>query len=104
MVNDLSRGAKPYKSFPAAFAGWDNTPRQPLLADSFDGARPEVFQFYLEQKFEQAKAMLHGEERLVFINAWNEWAEGAHLEPDRSWGHRWLEAVRNALSTASQAH
>lgn len=104
VVNDLSRGAKPYKSFPAAFAGWDNTPRQPLLADSFDGARPEVFQFYLEQKLEQAKAMLHGEERLVFINAWNEWAEGAHLEPDRSWGHRWLEAVRNALSTASQAH
>ena len=104
IINDVAGGAKPYKSFPAAFAGWDNTPRQPLLAHSFDGARPEVFQFYLESKFEQAKSMLHGEERLVFINAWNEWAEGAHLEPDRSWGHRWLEAVRNALSTASQVH
>ena len=64
----------------------------------FDGASPEAFRVYVEEKIEEVRRFLMGEQRLLFINAWNEWAEGAHLEPDTGFGHRWLEAMRDALA------
>ncbi len=93
------RESVPYARYPAVFPSWDNTPRQPMQGTSFDGATPEAFRVYVEEKIEEARHFLMGEERLLFVNAWNEWAEGAHLEPDTGFGHRWLEAMRDALAT-----
>ena len=97
------RDSVPYTRYPAVFPSWDNTPRQPMQGTSFDGATPEAFRVYVEAKIDEARRFLMGEERLLFVNAWNEWAEGAHLEPDTGFGHRWLEAMRDALTVARWA-
>ena len=94
----LLRDGVPWPRYPAVFPGWDNTPRQSLRGTSFDGATPEAFRFAVEQAVEGSRGMLLGEHRLLFVNAWNEWAEGAHLEPDTGHGHRWLEALRDGLA------
>ena len=97
VVNAVCRKSFPWPRYLSAFPSWDNTARQPLAGTSFDNCSPEVFQRYMEEQIRRTKDLFTGDNRIVFVNAWNEWAEGAHLEPDRRYGHRWLEAVRNAL-------
>ena len=101
VLENLKRPGAGYKRYPAVFPSWDNTPRQPNRGDSFVGASPEVFQVFVEEKLEEMRRMFVGDERMLFVNAWNEWAEGTHLEPDRKFGHRWLEAIRGALLAKS---
>jgi GT2 family glycosyltransferase len=83
--------------FPGVVPSWDNTPRQPLAHTTLEGARPERFQAYVEAKLDEANQFLSGDERLLFVNAWNEWAEGAHLEPDQMFEHDWLRAISDVL-------
>jgi lipopolysaccharide biosynthesis protein len=80
--------------------GWDNTPRQPDKGLMFINASPEVYEVWLREVVAQTVRGRPPDERLVFINAWNEWAEGAYLEPDRRYGHQYLEATRRALVAA----
>jgi GT2 family glycosyltransferase len=103
LLEDIRRALPGYKRYPAVFPSWDNTPRQPQRGDSFIRATPEAFQVYVEEKLEYLRNFLVGEERLLFVNAWNEWAEGTHFEPDQKYGHRWLEAIRNARMVKSLA-
>jgi hypothetical protein len=100
---DLRRPPVAYKRYPTVFPSWDNTPRHSLRGDSFIRATPEVFQAYVEEKLDYSRNFFARDERLLFVNAWNEWAEGAHLEPDKKFGHRWLEAIHNALMASSLA-
>ncbi len=93
-----SRPSVPYPRYPAVFPSWDNTPRQPLHGTSFDRISPEAFRAFTEEKIEEIRRFHMHDERLLFVNAWNEWAEGAHLEPDTGYGHRWLESLRDALA------
>jgi GT2 family glycosyltransferase/SAM-dependent methyltransferase len=85
-----------YTRFRGVMPGWDNTARRQNASYCFEHASPGAFQAWLETVIAQTRAQHHGDERIVFVNAWNEWAEGAHLEPDRRHGHAFLEAVRNA--------
>jgi lipopolysaccharide biosynthesis protein len=98
VVNYMTSLPKPYyKFFRGAFPSWDNTPRRQKGAKIFVNASPEYFKLFLNRVINLTLKEQEGEERLVFLNAWNEWAEGAHLEPDQEFGRKWLEAVREAL-------
>lgn len=80
--------------YPTVVPSWDNTPRRPQgPATMLLGRDPEWFQAWLESAIRRSAATPH---RLVFLNAWNEWAEGAYLEPDEVYGRAFLDAVVSA--------
>lgn len=82
--------------FPSVLVGWDNTARRGGKGVVVTDASPALFR-------EQVTVALHRvarkreQEQLLFVNAWNEWAEGNHLEPDQRHGRAYLEALREAL-------
>ncbi|GIK26591.1 MAG: hypothetical protein BroJett006_28370 [Betaproteobacteria bacterium] len=86
-----------YKLFRGACPSWDNTARKKSKGGIFHHNCPKLFTQWLINAFtDTLKRIDNPDERIVFINAWNEWAEGAHLEPDQRYGYAWLQAVRNA--------
>jgi hypothetical protein len=104
MATMLARPKPDYKMFRGAFPSWDNSARRRNEPIMFADSSPEKFAFWLSQIAHYTLENFQGDERLVFINAWNEWGEGCHLEPDERHGMRHLEAVRNALRLASDAY
>jgi lipopolysaccharide biosynthesis protein len=90
-----------YTVHPTVMPGWDNTPRQPDRGLIFVNSSPEAYEVWLREVVAQTVRARPPHERLVFINAWNEWAEGAYLEPDRRYGHQYLKATHRALTAAS---
>ncbi|MGH9189335.1 MAG: glycoside hydrolase family 99-like domain-containing protein, partial [Acidimicrobiales bacterium] len=83
-------------SYRSIFVGWDNSPRRGDDGIVFTDATPERFESGLRELVE-AVSDRPFDDRLVFVNAWNEWAEGNHLEPDRRHGLAFLEAVSRAV-------
>ena len=78
---------------------WDNTPRT-KFGSMLLNASPEKFAAYLTRLCRKIKA--EGGMPLLFLNAWNEWGEGAYLEPDEKHGDKYLKAVRQALAEAEK--
>jgi lipopolysaccharide biosynthesis protein len=96
-VKELMAGRKfEYPYFPCVFVGWDNTARRGRKGVIIVNQNKEDFKASL-QRAKQMAEQKPEEEQLVFINAWNEWAEGNHLEPCRKYGHAFLEAVKETF-------
>ena len=93
----LHRPAPPYKRFRGLFPGWDNSARRQKGPRTFLNTAPEKYAFWLSRLIRQTLQDFQGDERLVFVNAWNEWGEGCHLEPDARHGLAYLEATRDTL-------
>lgn len=81
------------KKFLGAFVDWDNTARRGNRAMIFKGTTYKKFENYFKLQFEKAKK---NNTEFIFINAWNEWAEGTYLEPDKKNEYKYLEAIKNA--------
>lgn len=85
------------RHFPGVMTAWDNTPRRQESAHLWVGANPYLYRRWLLAAAEAvSERTVH--ERIVFINAWNEWAEGAVLEPSNEFGHAYLQATRDVAS------
>lgn len=83
---------------PCVMPSWDNSARRRAGATVIQNDDPELYRRWLEHACRRV-AGKPADEQIVFINAWNEWAEGCHLEPDRRFGRRFLEATRDALAS-----
>jgi len=82
--------------WPGAFVDWDNTARYGRRSMVFKGASPEKFEYWFARLL---SAMRDNENcrPYVFINAWNEWAEGTYLEPDDRNKLGYLQAINNTI-------
>jgi len=96
----MTREEAGFKRFRSVLVGWDNTPRRQNNSLVLENASPGAFQAWLEWTIKRTKEQNYGDERIIFINAWNEWCEGNYLEPDKLNGHAYLQAVRNALESS----
>lgn len=100
--DDMWRGRvgqppRPYPFFRAVCPGWDNEARRPGQGSTYAFSTPASYGRWLNDACRDALREPDPDRRLVFVNAWNEWAEGAHLEPDRRFGYAYLAATRAAL-------
>ncbi|NCD00126.1 MAG: hypothetical protein EOL95_10555 [Bacteroidia bacterium] len=94
---DLNLHNQEYKCFPGVSPGWDNSSRRPVgKATIFEGSTPDKFKYWLSKKLQNFEPYSH-EENFIMINAWNEWAEGNHLEPCKKWGLQFLEALNDEI-------
>jgi lipopolysaccharide biosynthesis protein len=95
----LSRPKPAFPRYPCVTPGWDNSSRRAprgLQSTLWLNSTPEIYERWLRETL-QRFTPFGPEEDFVFVNAWNEWAEGNHLEPDQKYGRGYLEATRRAL-------
>ncbi|MCC6737252.1 MAG: glycoside hydrolase family 99-like domain-containing protein [Bauldia sp.] len=92
--------AVPVPDFPlikTVFPSWDNDARRQGTGVIATGSTPAKYRQWLDGAIRHARRHPIGGEPLVFINAWNEWAEGAYLEPDIHFGSAYLNATARAV-------
>ncbi|HTQ99715.1 MAG TPA: glycoside hydrolase family 99-like domain-containing protein [Candidatus Acidoferrum sp.] len=97
IANYLARTDIGRQHIRTAMPSWDNTARRQHTAHIYLNTSPRAYSRWLDALVKETKALKQGDERIVFVNAWNEWAEGNHLEPDLKYGLEYLEATRAAL-------
>ena len=102
---ELTRTEPSEKLFRSTMLSWDNTARRGTGSRIFSNFSIETYQKWMthicrnvlkDDKYSE-------DEKIVFVNAWNEWAEGAHLEPDQQLGFSYLQATYDSLLAAEES-
>jgi len=95
LLNHTKRCNRP-NVFPGAFVGYDDTPRRGgKKSKVLVGATPDKFKMYFKKYMSLVAAQ---KKEYVFFTAWNEWGEGAFLEPDQVNGYEYLDAIKEVMS------
>ena len=82
--------------FPTLLPNWDRSPREGTMASLCYDCTPEVFEKDIKYALDLVKAKTE-EHKIIFLQAWNEWAEGNHVEPDLKFGRGYLDALKRLL-------
>jgi lipopolysaccharide biosynthesis protein len=93
MAERLLRSS-PENIHPAVMPGWDNVARRPFAGNAFANVSAPLFEEWTRRAAARAQ---HTPDKLLFVNAWNEWAEGTYLEPDQRHGWAALAAFARGL-------
>jgi hypothetical protein len=93
----MARPEPGYTRFRSICPSWDNSARRKKNATIYIRSTPRKFGEWARFTKNYTEKNFTGEEQLFFINAWNEWAEGCHLEPDQKYKHQYLQELKNAL-------
>jgi len=96
----IEKACPDYPLFKTLIPTWDNTPRKIDKGSVYLGSSPALYQDWLAKTISYTIKNQKLTNRFVFINAWNEWGEGAYLEPDRKYGYAYLQATANALKNS----
>ncbi len=86
-----------YSVFKSCLPGWDNTPRRRYTGAQCILVSEEDFRMWLTDIIQWTKVHHSSENQYIYINAWNEWAEGAILEPSIRYGYKNLEILKECL-------
>ena len=89
--------AEDYILYKTVMPSWDNTARKPDNPSIIVNNSPDLYQKWLKSAIRYSNKHNVESENFIFINAWNEWAEAAYLEPDRKYGYAYLDATGRAI-------
>ncbi|OBU42448.1 glycoside hydrolase family 99-like domain-containing protein [Photobacterium damselae] len=98
LSQSIKRLKPEYKWYRGIIPSWDNTARRQDTGHILVGSSPESYKFWLKYLNDYTLNDINNDENFLFINAWNEWAEGAHLEPDLKYGLSYLEATLDVVN------
>jgi len=98
VADQLTKPLPDYTLYRGVLPSWDNTPRRKKRAHILLHSSPATYQVWLRRVTAQTAAVAEARAPFIFANAWNNWTEGAILEPDSHHGYRYLEATRAGLS------
>ena len=83
-------------TYPCVTPMWDNSARRKVNYFILHNSSPEVYKEWIKT-IKNSYPWDKMKDSFFFINAWNEWAEGNHLEPCHKWGQSYLKATKEAF-------